>query len=85
MAFDWGYFFETLPMVASKLTVTLSLTLIAALFSLLLGIVFALIAYYRVRGLSQILKVWVSFVRGTPAVAQLFFFYYGLANISSVI
>lgn len=85
MAFDWDYFFSVLPLIASKLTVTLSLTLIAAVCSLLLGIVFALIAYYKVKVLSQILKVWVSFVRGTPAVAQLFFFYYGLANVSSII
>lgn len=85
MAFDWDYFLETLPLIASKLTVTLSLTLIAAVCSLILGIIFALIAYYRVKVLSQILKVWISFVRGTPAVAQLFFFYYGLANVSALI
>lgn len=85
MVFNWDYFFETLPYIASKLTVTLSLTAIAAVCSLLLGIVFALIAYYKVKGLSQILRVWISFVRGTPAIAQLFFFYYGLANVSSVI
>jgi len=83
--FNWEYFFQTLPEVASKLDVTLGLTLAAAFFSLLLGIVFALIAYYKVPVLSQLLKVWSSFMRGTPAIAQLFFFYYGLANVSSVI
>lgn len=85
MAFDWEYFFETLPMVASKLTVTLSLTAIAAVCSLFLGTILALVAFYRVKVLSQLLKAWISFVRGTPAVAQLFFFYYGLANVSSLI
>ncbi|ANE21908.1 MAG: amino acid ABC transporter permease [Eggerthellaceae bacterium] len=85
MKFNWEYFFQTLPEVASKLDVTLGLTLAAAFFSLLLGIVFALIAYYKVPVLSQLLKVWSSFMRGTPAIAQLFFFYYGLANVSSVI
>lgn len=85
MNFNWEYFFQTLPEVASKLDVTLGLTLAAAVFSLLIGIVFALIAYYKVPVLSQLLKVWSSFMRGTPAIAQLFFFYYGLANVSSVI
>lgn len=85
MKFNWEYFFQTLPEVASKLDVTLGLTLAAAFFSLLLGIVFALIAYYKVPVLSQLLKVWSSFMRGTPAISQLFFFYYGLANVSSVI
>ncbi len=85
MKFDWGYFFEVLPQVASKLNVTLTLTLCAAVFSLLLGLILGLISYHKVVGLNLILKIWVSFMRGTPAVAQLFFFYYGLANVSSLI
>lgn len=85
MKFDWSYFVKTLPYVASKLNITLSLTVISACFSLLIGVVFALISYYKVKGLSQLLKVWISFVRGTPVATQLFFFYYGMANISSII
>lgn len=85
MKFNWAYFFKTLPYVASKLNITLSLTVISAAFSLGIGMIFALISYYKVKGLSQILKVWISFVRGTPVAAQLFFFYYGLANLSSLI
>ena len=83
MKFNWEYFFQTLPYVASKLNITLSLTIISAIFSLIIGMVFALISYYKVVGLSQLLKVWVSFIRGTPVATQLFFFYYGLANLSS--
>jgi putative amino-acid transport system permease protein len=83
--FDWGYFWETLPYVASKLNVTLTLTIISAVFSLLIGLIFALVTYYKVKGLTQILSVWTSFVRGTPAATQMFFFYYGLAKISSLI
>ncbi|MEA4921535.1 MAG: amino acid ABC transporter permease [Clostridiaceae bacterium] len=85
MKFDWKYFFDTLPYIASKLDVTLSLTIISSVFSLLIGLAFALVSYYNVKGLSQILKVWSSFMRGTPAAAQMFFFYYGMANISSLI
>lgn len=85
MKFDWNYFFQILPYIASKLDVTLTLTLISAVFSLVIGMVFAIISYYKVKGVSQILKIWTSFVRGTPVAAQLFFFYYGLANLSSLI
>lgn len=85
MNFSWAYFFETMPYIASKLNITLSLTLISAVFSLLIGLVFALISYYEIKGLNQLLKVWSSFMRGTPAAAQMFFFYYGMANISSII
>lgn len=85
MKFDVAYFLEILPMIAEKLNITLSLTVISAVFSLLIGMVFALIAYYKIPVLSQILKVWISFMRGTPALTQLFFFYYGLARISELI
>ena len=85
MKFNWSYFFQTLPYIASKLNVTLTLTIISAVFSLVIGMVFAIISYYKVKGVSQVLKIWISFVRGTPVAAQLFFFYYGLANLSSLI
>ena len=85
MKFNWSYFFQTLPYIAGKLNVTLTLTIISAVFSLVIGMIFAIISYYKVKGLSQVLKIWISFVRGTPVAAQLFFFYYGLANLSSLI
>lgn len=85
MKFNWEYFWETLPYVASKLDVSLTLTVIGAAFSLGLGLLLALVSYYKVKVLSQLLKVWTSFVRGTPAVAQLVFFYYGLAQLSSLV
>ena len=85
MKFSVEYFLEILPLIASKLNITLSLTVIGAMFSLIIGMIFALISYYQVKGISQVLKVWISFMRGTPVAAQLFFFFFVLANISSVI
>lgn len=85
MKFNVEYFLKTLPMIASKLNITLTLTMFSTIFSLIIGLIFALITYYNVKGLSSIIKLWSSFVRGTPAATQLFFFYYGLANISSFI
>lgn len=83
--FSWDYFTEVFPLILSKLDVTLTLTVISSFFSLLIGVVFALIGYYKVKGLNQLLKVWSSFMRGTPAATQMFFFYYGLASFSSII
>ena len=85
MKFSWEYFFGTFPLIAEKLPVTLSLTLISAGFSLALGTVMALVNYYRVPVLAQFLKAWSSFIRGTPAVTQMFFFYYGLATVSALV
>ena len=85
MQFSWDYFIKTFPVIAAKLPVTLSLTVISAGFSLVIGTVMALINYYKVPGLTQFLKAWSSFIRGTPAVTQMFFFYYGLATVSAII
>ena len=85
MQFSWSYFFQTFPVIAGKLPVTLSLTLISAGFSLVLGTLMALVNYYKVPAMTQVLRVWSSFIRGTPAVAQVFFFYYGLATVSTLV
>ena len=49
------------------------------------SVTFAIINYYKVKGLHQLTRVYVSVMRGTPIVAQLYFFYYGLALYSAVI
>lgn len=85
MRFDVDYFLSVLPMVVGRLNITLALTGAAMVFSLLLGLILALISYYKVPILSQLLKVWVAFMRSTPALVQLLFFYYGLARVSKVI
>ena len=69
--FEINYFFEILPVIASKLPITLKLTLMSAVFALLIGTVVAVIAYYRVKILYPITRVYVSIMRGTPIVAQL--------------
>ena len=83
--FNFSYFFEVFPQIASKLQVTLMLTLIAAVFSLLIGIIIAVIGYYKVKVFYPVTRLYLSVLRGTPLVAQLYFFYYGLAHISEIV
>lgn len=83
--FKISYFFEILPKIASKVNVTLQLTLFATIFSLIIGVVIAVIAYYKVKILYPISRLYISVMRGTPIVSQLYFFYYGLAFYSALI
>ena len=83
--FDIHYFLEVLPKVFAKTPVTLEIALIAAFFSLLLGMVIAVIAYYRLPLLYPAARAFVSFMRGTPIVAQLYFFYFGVAVYSALV
>lgn len=83
--FDFSYFLEVFPKIASKLQVTLTLTLTAAIFSLVIGIVIAVIGYYKIKVLYPLTRFYLSVLRGTPLVAQLYFFYYGLARLSEIV
>ena len=69
--FKVSYFMEVLPVIASKVNVTFELTIAATIFALLVGVVIAVIGYYKVPVLSQLTRVYVSVMRGTPVVAQL--------------
>lgn len=83
--FDIKYFFEVLPKIALKLNVTMEITVIALFFSLLLGLLLAIIAYYKIKILYPIVRIYTSVMRGTPVVAQLYFFYFGIAVFSETV
>ena len=63
------------------LPITLSLSILVLVISLLLAIVMALCEYFNVKWTLKFIRLYTSFFRGTPLLAQLFFFYFGLPNI----
>ena len=83
--FNFSYFFEVLPKVADHLSVTLELTAVSAVFALCIGLVVAIIAYYKIPVLYPVTRAYVFLMRGTPAIVQLYFFYYGIATFSKFI
>ena len=83
--FNFSYFFEVLPKFADHLSVTLELTAVSAVFALCIGLVVAIIAYYKIPVLYPVTRAYVFLMRGTPAIVQLYFFYYGIATFSKFI
>jgi len=83
--FDINLFFELFPKILKFLPETLKLAVVTIFCSLILALLVAIIRQYKIKGLYGITSVYVSFFRGTPFVAQLFWFYYGLAQVSSTI
>ncbi len=76
--FDVKLVFEQIPDLLTYLPVTLELTLVAVLIGLLLGLVIALVRMNRVAVLSQIAGAFVSVMRGTPIIVQLYLIYFGI-------
>lgn len=70
-------FWKLLP----KLPLTLSFTVLALAGGILLGFVLALIRIFRIPVLSQLIVVYVSFMRCTPGILQLFLIFYGLPQL----
>lgn len=64
---------------------TLLLAFVILILSTLLGGIIALIQQYKIPIISQVITVFKSFLRGTPAVVLLYLMYYALPHISHFI
>ena len=84
--FNLEYFFKILPIIlVNGLRVTISLTLIVTICSLIIGLIVAIITYYRIKPLNYLCSLYVSIFRGTPLLPQIFFIYFGLAYFSETV
>ncbi|WP_160692739.1 amino acid ABC transporter permease [Clostridium sp. C2-6-12] len=76
--FNINLIFQYLPQLLSRLHITLLIVLTATVIGLVFGIILALFRVYKVPVLNQISIVYISFMRGTPILVQMFIVYYGL-------
>jgi cystine transport system permease protein len=70
--------FESAPLLLRGAIYTVELSLGGMVFGLVLGFVLAMMRLSPSRILDFIARVYVSFIRGTPLLVQLFLIYYGL-------
>jgi len=83
--FSWQAFTSGFWPIIQKIPTTLLLTGVSMILGLLLGLALALISINKIPVLNQIRLVFVSFIRGTPIIVQLFLTYYGLPLILKAI
>lgn len=76
--FDVKLVFEQIPDILKYLPVTLELAAFALLIGLTLGLLIALVKLKRVPVLSQLGSLYISVLRGTPIVVQLYITYFGI-------
>lgn len=76
--FDFEKVFTNIPELLKKLPVTLELALLAMIIGLALGLVLAIIKIKQIPVLKQIAAIFVSIVRGTPVLVQLYIVYFGV-------
>jgi cystine transport system permease protein len=66
------------PLLKAAVTVTIPLTLISFVLGLVVALVVALMRLSPVRAVSGAARAYVSVIRGTPLLLQLFIIFYGL-------
>ncbi|ATW28015.1 amino acid ABC transporter permease [Candidatus Formimonas warabiya] len=79
--FDWGYIWKSLPEILVYLPVTLEIALSSMFFGLILGLITALVKIYRIPVLKQFAALYISFIRGTPLLVQIYLAYYGIPKV----
>ncbi|GHU05429.1 amino acid ABC transporter permease [Spirochaetia bacterium] len=69
--FSWSFFLVTLSRVASKVPVTLGITIAAFSLGFFFALVLTLVQLYRIPAAYQAARFYISFMRGTPILIQL--------------
>ena len=79
--FDVSYMIQAFPQLLNYVHVTVLITVISAILGVILGSIIAIIRLKKVPVLNQLFIVFISFMRGTPFLVQLFLIYFGVPEI----
>ena len=79
--FDWNVVWYAVPYLAVGALVTLELSALGMLFGTTIGAVAGLLSLSDYRLLRGIVRAYVYFVRGTPALVQVFLVYFAMPQL----
>ncbi|MGN0984172.1 MAG: amino acid ABC transporter permease [Gemmiger sp.] len=78
---NWDVIVSYLPLYRKAAVLTVRLGVLGIALALVLGLVCAVVQYFRVPLLRQAVAVYIEVSRNTPLLIQLFFIYYGLPKV----
>lgn len=73
---DWAFALSIVPALLMGAKITVAATLLGSLLSFIVGLIWALLRMMQLRVITPAVEVFVSFVRGTPLLVQLYFAFY---------
>ena len=76
--FDVGTVYSNFLQIIKFLPITVLLTVVSALGGLLIGFILAVIRIKRIPVLYQMISIFISAIRGTPILIQLYVTYFGI-------
>jgi polar amino acid transport system permease protein len=79
--FDWGAIWYAAPYMAKGALVTLEISACAMALASAIGLLLGLISASDLTALKALVRVYVYFIRGTPALVQIFLVYFALPRV----
>lgn len=81
MIFDWAYAWDILPELGRALLITIQATVLGMVLAMPLGLVLALARRAPWKLLSWPAALLIEFIRSTPLLVQLYFFFYVMPTL----
>lgn len=78
MKFDPDNFVDALPRIGEALFINAWMTAVVCLLALATGIALTILRSFKIASLNAVFSVFISFIRGTPILVQIFLCYYAL-------
>jgi len=81
MQFSFEFMFATLPALIRASGVTIEVALLAMLLSLSVGTLLTIVRAFKIAIVNNIVGLYISFIRGTPLMVQIFLAFYALPSL----
>ena len=78
---DFELIRSSLPLLLQGAGLTIGVSLVALVFGIIFGTLFALIRMSPIKPLAALGVAYIEILRGTPLLAQIFLFFYGLPYV----
>ena len=85
MGFNFDFMAKYLPLYIDAAKLTVEIAFWGILFSLIVGIICAIVRYYKIPLLHRIIAAYIEISRNTPLLVQLFFLYFGFPKIGIIL
>lgn len=76
----WELFIETMPGYKDAVIATVNITVLGLIIGMLIGLFFAFLKVNKLKVLNIIADIYITIIRGTPLVVQIFILYFGLVH-----
>ena len=78
---NWTFMAQNLHFFVNAAYVTVFISFFGVVFSMLIGLVCAVLEAFRIPLFSQVARVYIELSRNTPLLVQLYFLYFGLPKL----